>query len=49
MPRKVTGDDGVVRTVETSGHTFAFVRLEYAGIVAAPLYLFIALEDAGFF
>lgn len=33
----------------TKGHTLAFVRLEYAGIVAAPLYLFIALKDAGLF
>ncbi len=29
------------------GHTLAFVRLEYAGLVALPLYLFIAIEEAG--
>ena len=41
------GTDPLSHGVE--GHTLAFVRLEYAGIVAAPLYLFIALEDASLF
>ena len=41
------GNDPLSRGIR--GHTLAFIRLEYAGIVAVPLYLFIALEDAGLF
>ena len=41
------GTDPLSHGVE--GHTLAFIRLEYAGMVAAPLYLFIALKDAGLF
>ena len=33
----------------SAGHTLAFVRLEYAGLIAALLYGFVALEHAGFF
>lgn len=39
---------GAWRAVATAGHTLAVVRLEYPGLVAAPPYLFIALEQAGF-
>ncbi len=48
IPPKKTGEDGAERAGETRGHTLAFIRLEYAAIVAAPLYLFIALDEAGF-
>jgi hypothetical protein len=49
VPRRVK--DPVTATPQIEGatsHTLAFVRLEYAGLVAVPLYLFIALEQAGF-
>jgi hypothetical protein len=47
-PRRVTDPvTGTTQTVGANGHTLAFVRLEYAGLIAVPLYLFIALEEAG--
>jgi hypothetical protein len=49
VPRRVNDPaTGTLQTVGATGHTLAFVRLEYAGLVAAPVYLFIALEHAGF-
>jgi hypothetical protein len=49
LPRRVKDPKtGIPQTVGATGHTLAFVRLEYAGLVAAPPYLFIVLEQAGF-
>lgn len=47
-PRRVKDPTtGKSQTVGATGHTLAFVRLEYAGLIAVPLYLFIALQQSG--
>ena len=48
LPRRGTNPvTGAFRPKGTRSHTLAFVRLEYARLVAFPLYLFVALEEAG--